>query len=296
VANFEELRARLADKTGPIELQLLRRNPVEAPGATLWSVAPVTVSLPSPARPGAYGLEPSDMTVFVVQPGSAAEEAGLKRGDRVVQADGRNVYGWTDDLDAVLKAKGTQPVVLKVQRDGKLVDVTVTQHLRKTRDEAGVRATVPELGASPDYAAFGEGERVSVRYGIFEAARRSVTDTFGMVRGYTLGIVRIVTGHISTDAIGGPLMIADQARKAAEAGWMALLQTIALISVALGVMNLLPVPVLDGFHVLSAFIEGLRRRPLSLKFREYANVVGIALLLCLMLFAFRNDAMRKWFE
>jgi regulator of sigma E protease len=70
----------------------------------------------------------------------------------------------------------------------------------------------------------------------------------------------------------------------------------ANISVILGVMNLLPVPVLDGFHVLSAGIEAVRRRPLSLRFREVANVVGIALLLTLMLYAFRNDAIRQWFE
>jgi regulator of sigma E protease len=91
-------------------------------------------------------------------------------------------------------------------------------------------------------------------------------------------------------------MIADVARKAAESGWRELLFTMGAISVVLGLMNLIPVPVLDGFHVLTSLIEGVRRRPLSLRFREVANVVGIALLITLMLYAFRNDAMRKWFE
>jgi regulator of sigma E protease len=93
-----------------------------------------------------------------------------------------------------------------------------------------------------------------------------------------------------------PVMIADVARKAAESGWRELVATMGAISVVLGLMNLIPVPVLDGFHVLTAAIESVRKRPLSLRFREIANVVGIALLISLMLFAFRNDAMRKWFE
>lgn len=91
-------------------------------------------------------------------------------------------------------------------------------------------------------------------------------------------------------------MIADVARKAAEAGWREMLATMSLISMALGLMNLIPVPALDGFHVLTSVVEGVRRKPLSLRFREVANVVGIALLLTLMLYAFRNDAMRMWFE
>jgi regulator of sigma E protease len=123
-----------------------------------------------------------------------------------------------------------------------------------------------------------------------------VLNTAGFVRAQTLGIARIVTGHISSRAIGGPLMIADVARKAAESGWRDLVVTMGAISVVLGLMNLIPVPVLDGFHVLTALIEAVRRRPLSVRFREVANMVGIALLLTLMLYAFRNDAMRKWFE
>ena len=126
--------------------------------------------------------------------------------------------------------------------------------------------------------------------------RHAVLNMAQSVRVQALGIARIVTGHVSSRAIGGPLMIADVARKAAEAGWREMLATMSLISMALGLMNLIPVPALDGFHVLTSLVEGVRRKPLSLRFREVANVVGIALLLTLMLYAFRNDAMRMWFE
>jgi len=296
VPDWEELQEKLATRSDALTLEALRPEPVPAPGGTLWSLKPVSLSLAAPARPGDYGLEASDLTIFAVQPGSAAEEAGLKRGDRVLAVNGKPAFSWSDEVEGAIKAAGTHPLQMTVRRDGKELTATVKPHLRKDRDEAGVLQDVPDLGAAPDLNALAEPERIWVRYSLPDAARRAVTNTAGFVRAQAIGIVRIVTGHISSRAIGGPLMIADVARKAAESGWRELVVTMGAISVVLGLMNLIPVPVLDGFHVLTAIIEGIRRRPLSLRFREVANVVGIALLLTLMLYAFRNDAMRKWFE
>ena len=296
VANWEQLQQRLAARTDPVRLEVLRPEPVPAPGGTLWSEKPLSLSLPAPQQPGAYGLEASDLTLFAVQPGGAADEAGLRRGDRVLAVNGKPALSWSDEVDAAVKAAGTRPVSVAVRRDGKEMAVTVTPHLRKDRDEAGVLQDVADLGAAPDLNGFADAERIWVRYSVPEAARRAVANTAGFVRAQAIGIARIVTGHISSRAIGGPLMIADVARKAAENGWRELVITMGAISVVLGLMNLIPVPVLDGFHVLTALIEAVRRRPLSLRFREVANVVGIALLITLMLYAFRNDAMRKWFE
>jgi regulator of sigma E protease len=296
VANWEQLQGLLADRAGPVDLEVLRPEAVEAPGGTLWTQKPLTLPLPAPASSGAYGLEASDLTLFAVQPGGAADQAGLKRGDRVLALNGRPALSWTDEVDGAVKAAGTGPLQLTVRRDGKELTATVTPHLRKDRDEAGVLQDVPDLGAAPDLNGFADAERIWIRYSVPDAARRAVLNTGGFVRAQAIGIARIITGHISSRAIGGPLMIADVARKAAENGWRELIITMGAISVVLGLMNMIPVPVLDGFHVLTAFIEGIRRRPLSLRFREVANVVGIALLLTLMLYAFRNDAMRKWFE
>ena len=296
IASWEQLQQQIAARADAVTLDLIRPLPVQAPGGTLWSDKPMTVTLPAPEKAGAYGLEPSDLTLFAVQPGGAADEAGLRRGDRVLAVNGRPAFSWGDEVDGAIKAAGTQPLQITVRRDGKELIATVTPHLRKDRDETGVLQDVPDLGAAPDLNAFADAERIWVRYTLPDAARRAVGNTAGFVRAQTIGIVRIVTGHISSRAIGGPLMIADVARKAAENGWRELIVTMGAISVVLGLMNLIPVPVLDGFHVLTAFIEGIRRRPLSVRFREVANVVGIALLLTLMLYAFRNDAMRKWFE
>ena len=296
VGNWEQLQEQLSARSDALKLDVLRPEAVQAPGGTLWSDKPLSLTVPAPVAPGDYGLEASDLTLFAVQPGGAAEEAGLKRGDRVLAVNGRPALSWSDEVDAAIKAAGAQPVRIAVRRDGKELTFTVTPHLRKDRDETGLLQDVPDLGAAPDLNGFADAERIWVRYALPDAAYRAVTNTGGFVRKQAIGIVRIVTGHISSRAIGGPLMIADVARKAAENGWRELVFTMGAISIVLGLMNLIPVPVLDGFHVLTAFIEGIRRRPLSVRFREVANVVGIALLLTLMLYAFRNDAMRKWFE
>jgi regulator of sigma E protease len=215
----------------------------------------------------------------------------------VVSMDGKPVVWWLDEAETIRRAKGAEPFPMTVRREGKLLTITVRQHLRTERDESGIKVQVPELGAAPDSAIFSsESEKIWVRYPIGEAAVRSFTETAGAIRGLALGIAKIVTGRISSEAIGGPIMIADVARKAADAGWQMFVLVMAMISVNLGLLNLVPLPVLDGFHVLSAGIEGVRRRPLSLRFREIANVIGIALVLGLMLFALRNDAMRKFFE
>jgi regulator of sigma E protease len=296
IANYEELAEKLAARSDALRLEVLRPLEQPAPGGTLWTEKRLQLEVPAPAKPGDYGIEASDLTLFAVQPGGAADQAGLKRGDRVLAVNGTPALSWGDEVDGALKAVGTLPVKIEVRRDGKPLTVTVIQHLRKDRDETGVQVDLPDLGASPDLNSFADGKYIRVRYSIPDAARRAVLNTAGFVRAQTLGIARIVTGHISSRAIGGPLMIADVARKAAESGWRDLVVTMGAISVVLGLMNLIPVPVLDGFHVLTALIEAVRRRPLSVRFREVANMVGIALLLTLMLYAFRNDAMRKWFE
>jgi regulator of sigma E protease len=275
---------------------VLRKQPVDAPGGTLWVDRPIAATLPAPAGPGDYGLLPSDLTLFAVQPGSAAAEAGLQRGDRVVSVNGRPALSWFDEVDSARRAAGAKPLAMTVRRDGKDVAVSVVQKLHRQRDEAGVRVDVPELGAAPDTAIYAaEPERIMVSFGPGEALSRSFTEMAAAVRGQALGLARMVTGGISTEAIGGPIMIADVARRAADDGWRSFIYIMGAISVVLGVMNLIPLPVLDGFHVLSAAIEAVQRKPLSLRFREVANLVGIALLLSLMIYAFKNDLVRKMF-
>ncbi|HXN83063.1 MAG TPA: RIP metalloprotease RseP [Myxococcales bacterium] len=305
IDNYEQLAqildARLArGGTGSIAFDVLRRAEVPAPGGTLWSqaMAHAAVEVPRGAtRAADLGLEAADLSVFALQPGGAAAEAGMRVGDRLLSVQGQRVSGWDDELEGLLRAAGTNPVDVRVRRDGRELTLSVRQHLRKMRDDAGVRVEVPELGASPDLIGPASPPRfVEVRWTPAVAARHAVADTVGATRVMALGIYKIITGHISSEAVGGPLMIADVARKAADNGWQTFVAVMAMISVNLGLMNLIPLPVLDGFHVLSACLEGVRRRPLSLRFREVANVVGLVLVLGLMLFALKNDVVRKVLE
>jgi regulator of sigma E protease len=102
----------------------------------------------------------------------------------------------------------------------------------------------------------------------------------------------LVSGNVSPKTLGGPIMMYQLASKSAEQGWEQFLHLMAVISINLGVMNLLPIPILDGFHLLSALWEGIRRRPIPVRVREVANMVGLALLILLMGMAFFNDITR----
>jgi regulator of sigma E protease len=305
VPNWEDLAQKLESKSGPITLQVLRPRAIEAPGATLWAHDPITLQLAAPEKPGAYGLEASDMTLFVVQPGSGAWDSGLRRGDKILSVAGKRALAWTDEVEPALAAAfhaeapaqlKLDPVPFVVRRDGKELSLQVLQKLHRDRDETGFGADLPELGALPGLLSASEPERVTLTYSPLQAVTHAVSSTGEMLRSQALGIARMVSGHIPARSMGSILLMADVARKAADQGWREVLQTMGLISVMLGFMNLLPVPVLDGFHVLSAFIEGIRKKPLSLRFREVSNVVGLALLFTLMLYAVRNDLMRKFFQ
>jgi regulator of sigma E protease len=325
VADYEELIQTLAERlsapAGPatrLELSGLRgRLPAGEPAQTRRAhdeqqaarppPEPFTGLLELPAPLGRevglaeaeelLGLACADLNIAVVQPGGPAEKAGLLRGDRLVAVAGRPVTWWADDIERARLSARDAPLQLTVLRDGARLELTARQTLRSERDDAGVRVEVPELGAEPDWAIqWGDRAMITLQYGPLEAGRRAVTDVVERTRQIGLGLYKILTGKLSSEAVGGPLMIADVSRKAADVGFGAFFLVLSLISLNLGLMNLIPLPILDGFHILSAAIEAIRRRPLSLQFREAASRVGLALVLGLMLLALRNDLVRKFLD
>ena len=128
------------------------------------------------------------------------------------------------------------------------------------------------------------------------AVSKSVRQTGEIIGMIGLAIVQIIRGAIPSDTIGGPIMLAHTARVAAEKGWDHFLRMLALISINLGILNLLPIPILDGGHILFFTVEAVKRKQVSLRVREIATYVGLALLLSLMIFAFKNDIVRYWFK
>ncbi|MBS2025645.1 MAG: RIP metalloprotease RseP [Deltaproteobacteria bacterium] len=244
----------------------------------------------------ALGIASAEMNVYSVDPKGAAAAGGILRGDRIVAIDGKRVE-WLDDVDTLRRAAGDKPMTVLVLRDGKEQALQVTQPLEEDRDDNGMCMTVPVLGAHFDGAIWsGEVPMVSIRYGFFEAVSVAGQGTVDAVRGTLLVIGRMITGDIPRRQVGGLLSIGDAAKQAAEQGWEAFLFTIAMISMNLGVMNLLPVPILDGFHIVSSAIEGVARRALSIRFREVTSMIGLAMLVSLMLFALTNDVRNKWVD
>jgi regulator of sigma E protease len=278
----------------PVDLEVRRGVGKERPVLALAAV-------PTCAPGGGPAILPADPVASAylasVDQGSPADAAGLRRGDALAAVNDRPVRSYRDLNALAREFKPGAPVRLTLL-DGRTVTLVPGGEPYKDEDtmEARVR---PVLGfhledrRGLDLAALVASE-VPMRRGLAEMARLSLEQLREVVRFTVLGIGKVVTGDISFKTVGGPIMLFSIAGKAAEAGLGSFLFMMALISVNLGLMNLLPIPVLDGGHIVTAALEGLTRRRLSLRVREAANWVGLALLLCLMVLVFGNDIMRKW--
>ena len=298
VADLTTLERDVAAAPGPeLVLQLTRRLPAEVPGldATVPEVQTVRVARQDGKGMAAFGLEPADVYSLLyvgrVLPGSAAAEAGLVRGDQVVAVDGRPVLS-RDQLLRRLGELKERPFRLLWLHQGAPREAEV--RLRPARgDGASGESEAFELGLRFESATPGEkGSDAKVRVGpglaLLTAGHRlgeAVVDTAG-------GLAKLVTGQVSFKNVGGPIMIYGIAGKAAQAGLDYFLNLMALISVNLGLINLVPIPALDGFQLLSAGWEAVRRRPIPMRAREIANAVGIVALIVLMVLVCVNDLTR----
>jgi regulator of sigma E protease len=293
-------RALQAAGCAPVDLEVIRERPVGLPGAVLSTWAPLALTAVPTCQGGASTLALADpgVSTFVgsVAPGGPAAKAGLARGDAIAAVDGKPVRSFRD-VNAVLGAsvKVGEPIAITLA-DGRAATLVPEEHgyLDETTGERKVR---PFLGFEPDQRGLVLGsslvaEQVPLRMGFLEVASGAVGNLVEVIRLTALGIARIADGTISFKTVGGPIMLFRIAAQAAEEGLGSFLFKMALISVNLGLMNLLPIPVLDGGHLAACMVEGVTRRPLSLRSREIANMVGILLLVLLMIVVFKNDIVR----
>jgi regulator of sigma E protease len=300
IRHVGELTSALARKPcAPIDLEVVRERPIEMPGATLATQEPLKLAGVPTCVDGGPAFLPADPTlatfIAAVAPDSPAARAGLARGDAVASVNGVAVHTFRDvnALGREFKAGATIQLGLADGRTVELVPTTekVVDELTKDPHDRLV------LGFFPDRRPAADGRALMVREvplarGMADCARlawRELTDT---VRWTVVGIAKIITGRISFKTVGGPIMLFRIASDAAQDGWETFLRAMALISVNLGLMNLLPIPVLDGGHIAQAALESITRRPLSVRAREIANIVGLILLFTLMLFVFKNDIVR----
>lgn len=222
-----------------------------------------------------------------VLPDGAAQKAGLQAGDRIVRADGEPVADWMQWVEQV-QASADQPMSLVIERDGRQQSLTLTPKLRLTDD--GRR--IGYIGAAAQPGEWPQGMVREVRYGIFESFVQGVSKTFSMI-GLTLdSIGKMVSGLISVDNLSGPITIAQVASDSARGGFETFIGFLAYISISLGVLNLLPIPVLDGGHLLFYLVEAVTGRPVPEKAQQFGLRLGMMLLAGLMMIAFYNDIMR----
>ncbi|MFL5355247.1 RIP metalloprotease RseP [Archangium sp.] len=281
-----------------LELTVQRSQRVEA-GTVVGQVPSVTqVKLSRLQGEGfaALGAEPADLYVATLFPGSAAEKAGIRMGDRLVSFNGEPLRSFNVLAGELSKLKEQSfKLTWRSAADGQEHTGALAQHTWTTKDRLGQESSRLELGVRPwrpSLAEVSPADTVTVHVSIPEALSQSVAIVPRIVWQMVKVIGRIATGQMSTKTLGGPVMMYQLASESAEQGMDTFLNLMAIISINLGVMNLLPIPILDGFGLLSAIWEGIRRRPISMRVREMANVVGIVLLVALMVMAFYNDVTR----
>ncbi|MCH7896756.1 MAG: RIP metalloprotease RseP [candidate division NC10 bacterium] len=222
-------------------------------------------------------------TVGQVREGFPAAEAGMRAGDRIVAVNREPVETW-DELQRQIHTRAGEEVSLMVDRGGERFPITITPKAVTQQDFTGRTKSVGLIGI----IALSEYERMNPLTALYHASAGTVAISVKVVR----VLVKIVEGAISPRTIGGPILIAQMTGEQVQQGFDRLIFLTAILSINLGVLNLLPIPILDGGHLSFFFIEMLRGRPVSVKKREMAQRVGLVLLVALMIFAFYNDIFR----
>lgn len=232
-----------------------------------------------------FGQQQITPRIDSVVAGSAAEAAGLKPGDVVVSINGSPVSSFAD-LQRVVSFAAGDPLSIVVHRGGGDVKVTATPELKEMADTFGNKQKIGVLGIARDPKA---SDVVTVHYSVPAAAWMGIQET-GFITGHTLSyLVGVITGRESPDQLGGPIKVAEVSAQVATLGIVALINLAAILSVSIGLINLFPIPMLDGGHLLYFAAEALRGRPLSERVQDIGFRVGLAAVLMLMIFATWND-------
>jgi regulator of sigma E protease len=230
-----------------------------------------------------YGVPIMSTQVSGVEKGSPAERAGLAKGDRIVAIDGDPVKEW-DELSKKIKGSGGRALNLQIRRGEENINFTVQPAQKEGRNIFGERR---------DDWMIGIGSQVSIEKGNPGLAIvKAVYQTYDYAKLTLMAFYKMIVGDVSPRNIGGPILIAQMAGQQAQEGLGSFLAFLAVLSINLGVLNLLPVPVLDGGHLVFFLVEAVIRKPVAVKYREVAQQVGICLLALLMVYAFYNDIVR----
>jgi regulator of sigma E protease len=223
-----------------------------------------------------------------VEKGYPAYEAGIKEGDIITRIEGKGIEEWGDLMEAMADAP-YRPLKFTVKRGNTSIDVTVMPKEIESKNIFGETIKRKVIGVIASNEFFTKKETLA------GATSKAFYQTYNLSRITIVGIVKLIEGSISPKNIGGPLLILEMAGKQAKEGKKNLIYFIALISINLGIINLFPIPILDGGHILFHVIEIVTRRKMSEKWVDISQKIGMGFLVALMVLAFFNDIMRMFY-
>src|SRR5262249_53418452 len=232
-----------------------------------------------------FGERITAAKVDVVNAGSAAALAGFMVGDKVISIDGQAIDSF-GEMQRIVGMSPNQPLHFTVERSGKFVDITATPELKTITDRFGNEMRMGLLGIQRSASA---NDWTLKRHDLPTAFVMAVKECYFVVSRSLGYLYDVVTGRESADQLGGPIRIAQVSGQVASAGFVALLNLAAIVSVSIGLLNLFPIPMLDGGHLLFYSIEAIRGRPLSESTQEIGFRIGLVFVLILMICATWND-------
>lgn len=318
VERFDEIKSAVRTSEGrPLEFVVLRKSAFNLEYAGLYSQHKETFTITPRKVDGVYriGVDSSRMYLVDVTEGGAADRAGLKAGDKILAIDGRP-QGSISLVTERIRNEVNERVVARDVDDDIDDDAPIDPSFELTvqrGDETLTIHYVPEVVAFQDdteqthyrvvhgwetFRGNVSPERIYHPLGkrIVYSAREGVDQTWEVTKMMGVALVRLAQGRLSSKSIGGPIMIGELAADAGRAGIEPFLEMMALISINLAIINMLPIPILDGGRLLFFALEAIKRGPLSYRVRQIAAYIGLVLIILLMVLAFKNDIERNWYR
>ena len=266
------IASKAVQEAAPAEVPMMRR----------------TVDVPALGSVEALAVLPATVLVSTVTSGSAAEQGGLRPGDLIVSVDGAPV-GSFGSFAEIVRTSGGRALALTFARDGEIHSASISPRFEEYDSGLGMKEPRYLVGITAEVASLSGALEIDRERNPLVSLPRAVAMTAQMTRGFLVGLEKLVTGELSRKQLAGPIGIAKIAGNAYQRGWENFLAILVFISINLGVLNLLPIPVLDGGQAVIYALEGVRRAPLSLRTREIVQQLGLTVLLLLIGLAFWND-------
>jgi regulator of sigma E protease len=284
ISTLGELYEKVNQAHGrPVTLDVLRGNSIKT-----VIVTPTVQTVPENPDEPQYllGIEDHPPLVGGVMPDTPAMAAGLQKDDRILKINDTPIATWSQMTEIVRRSAGT-PLQVKIERDGRIISLTVTPEGQTLTTPEGKTESVGRIGIK-----LAGGGTLLKSTSVFLAPWEGLKATWKWCELTVIGLFKLITGEISSKHLGGPLMIASVSGEQAQQGMASVVWLIAILSINLGILNLLPIPILDGGHLFFFACEAILGRPLGDRSREMAQQVGLVLLVFLMVYATWNDISR----